>query len=223
MRILIAEDEKQLAEALCEILIYNKYSVDIVADGEEAIEYIEAIEYDGIIMDIMMPKVDGISVLKKMRKEKNTTPVLLLTAKSEIEDKIVGLDSGADDYVTKPFVAEELLARLRAITRRKKENMEATIVVGNITLDCSTYELSSEKGKCVLTNKEYQLMEMLFQNVGRYISSEQFLLKIWGYESEINVVWAHLSALRKKLATLDATIKIKSSRNLGYTLEVING
>lgn len=222
MRILIAEDEKQLAEALGEILTLNKYSVDVVFDGEEALAYLREIEYDGVILDIMMPKMDGITVLKEMRKAKDNTPVLLLTAKSETDDKVLGLDSGADDYLTKPFVTKELLARIRAITRRQKDLCELNLTAGNIVLSHTTYELSSEKGALALTNKEYQLMEMLLKNVGKYTSSEQFLIKIWGYdsESEINVVWSHLSSLRRKLERLGANVKIKSSRNLGYTLEV---
>lgn len=223
MRLLIAEDEKSLAYALCEILTLNKYSVDVVYDGEEALDYLESdIEYDGVILDIMMPKVDGITVLKTMRKNKNNTPTLMLTAKSEIDDKVLGLDSGADDYITKPFETKELLARIRAITRREKEETQPDLTLGNITLSRITYELLSIKGKILLTNKEYQLMEMLFHNVGKYISSEQFMNKIWGFnsDSEINVVWSHLSSLRKKLEYLDANIKIKSLRNLGYTLEV---
>lgn len=223
MRLLIAEDEKSLADALCEILTLNKYSVDVVYDGEEALDYLESdIEYDGVILDIMMPKVDGITVLKTMRKNKNNTPTLMLTAKSEIDDKVLGLDSGADDYITKPFETKELLARIRAMTRREKEETQPDLTFGNITLSRITYELLSIKGKILLTNKEYQLMEMLFHNVGKYISSEQFMDKIWGFnsDSEINVVWSHLSTLRKKLEYLDANIKIKSLRNLGYTLEV---
>lgn len=225
MRLLIAEDEKALAEALSEILVLNKYSVDVVYDGEEALAYINsAIEYDGIILDIMMPKVDGITVLKTMRKNKNNTPTLMLTAKSEVDDRVLGLDSGADDYLAKPFATKELLARIRAMTRREKEATQPDLRFGNITLNRVSFELSSEKGSVALTNKEYQLMEMLLNAVGKYISSEQFMTKIWGFdsESEINVVWSHLSSLRKKLESLDANLKIKSSRNLGYTLEATN-
>lgn len=223
VRLLIVEDEKALADALCEILTLNKYSVDVVYDGEEALNYMNSeLEYDGIILDIMMPKVDGITVLKTMRKNKNNTPTLMLTAKGEVEDKVVGLDSGADDYLTKPFATQELLARIRAMTRREKEETQPDLDFGNITLSRVSFELSSAKGSFSLTNKEYQLMEMLLNNIGKYISSEQFMDKIWGFnsESELNVVWAHLSSLRKKLKTLGANVKIKSSRNLGYTLEI---
>ncbi len=223
MRLLIAEDEKPLAEALAEILTINKYSVDTVFDGEEALAYLDShMEYDAVILDIMMPKVDGITVLKTIRQQKNTTPVLMLTAKSEVDDKVLGLDSGADDYLTKPFSTKELLARIRAITRREKEESLPDLCLGNIKLSRLTYELSGELGSIPLTNKEYQLLEMLFRNQGKYIPSEQFMDKIWGFnsDSEINVVWAHLSSLRKKMEILNANVKIKSARNLGYTLEV---
>lgn len=223
MRLLIAEDEKPLAEALAEILTINKYSVDTVFDGEEALAYLDShMEYDAVILDVMMPKVDGITVLKTIRQQKNTTPVLMLTAKSEVDDKVLGLDSGADDYLTKPFSTKELLARIRAITRREKEEALPDLCLGNIKLSRLTYELSGELGSIPLTNKEYQLLEMLFRNQGKYIPSEQFMDKIWGFnsDSEINVVWAHLSSLRKKMEILNANVKIKSARNLGYTLEV---
>ena len=223
MRLLIVEDEKALADALCEILTLNKYSVDVVYDGAEALDYMNSdVEYDGIILDIMMPRVDGITVLKTLRRHKNNTPVLMLTAKGEVEDKVAGLDSGADDYLTKPFATQELLARIRAMTRREKEETQPDLDFGNITLSRISFELSSARGSLSLANKEYQLMEMLLNNIGKYISSEQFMDKIWGFnsESELNVVWAHLSSLRKKLKTLGANVKIKSSRNLGYTLEI---
>jgi two-component system, OmpR family, response regulator ArlR len=221
MRLLIAEDEKDLADALAEILTLNKFSVDVVYNGQEALEYLDGVTYDGVILDIMMPKVNGIAVLKTLRKLGNNTPVLMLTAKSEIDDKVLGLDSGADDYLTKPFATKELLARIRAMTRREKEVQESDLKLGNIVLSRVTFELSSSQGSFNLTNKEYQLMEMLLNNVGRYISSQMFMDKIWGYdsESEINVVWAHLSGLRKKLESLGATFEIKSSRNFGYTLK----
>ncbi|NLA69656.1 MAG: response regulator transcription factor [Clostridiales bacterium] len=225
MRLLIAEDEKSLAEVLTEILTLNRYSVDTVNDGQEALDYINSnIEYDGIILDIMMPKVDGITVLKTIREQKCTTPVLMLTAKGEVDDKVLGLDSGADDYLTKPFATKELLARIRSITRREKEDATPTLSVGNTNLSSITFELSTEYEVATLTNKEYQLLEMLFSNVGRYISSEKFMEKIWGFDTEsaINVVWAHLSSVRKKLTSISSNLKIKSSRNLGYTLEVID-
>ena len=225
MCLLIAEDEKALADALTEILTLHKYSVDTVYDGEEALDYLNsAIEYDCIILDIMMPKVDGITVLKTLRKQKKTTPVLMLTAKSEVEDKVLGLDSGANDYLTKPFATQELLARIRAMTRQEKEENSTELCLGNTKLSLVTYDLSTENDRVSLANKEYQLLEMLFRNQGRYISTEQLMERIWGLDSdsEINVVWAHLCILRKKLDNIKSNVKIKSARNLGYTLEVLD-
>ncbi|MFI3229304.1 MAG: response regulator transcription factor [Bacillota bacterium] len=223
MRLLIAEDEISLAEALGKILRYNKYTVDIVHDGQQALNFIAETEYDCIVLDVMMPKLDGIQTLIRLRNMGNKTPVIMLTAKSEIDDKVLGLDSGADDYMSKPFSTKELLARLRALTRRDREIALPNIELGNVTLQCTTYELIGKNSKFGLSNKEFQLAEILFRNVGIYLSSERLMQKIWGYDcdSEINVVWTHLSSLRKKLEQLDANIKIKSSRNLGYTLEII--
>ncbi len=224
MRLLVAEDEISLAEALGKILRYNKYTVDIVHDGQQALDFIAVTEYDCIVLDVMMPKLDGIQTLIKLRKAGNKTPVIMLTAKSEIDDKVLGLDSGADDYMSKPFSTKELLARLRALTRRDREIALPNIKLGNVTLQCTTYELIGINNKFGLSNKEFQLAELLFRNVGIYLSSERLMEKIWGYDcdSEINVVWTHLSSLRKKLEQLGANIKIKSSRNLGYTLEIVN-
>lgn len=225
MRILVVEDEKTLAEALEEILKLNKYSVDVVHDGQEALDYLREVQYDGIVLDIMMPKIDGIQVLKTMRANGNRTPVIMLTAKSEVDDKVLGLDSGADDYLTKPFAAKELLARIRNITRNRLESTGANLTAGNLTLNRTAFTLSNETETITLTNKEYQLLELLFNNIDRYIGSEELMTKIWGYDSdsEINVVWTHLSYIRKKLEKLDPNVKIKSSRNLGYSLEVLNG
>ena len=226
MRLLVVEDEKHLAEALTEILTLNNYSVDTVYDGQQALDYLESGSvYDGVILDIMIPKIDGIGVLRTLRANKNKIPILLLTAKSEVDDKVLGLDSGADDYLTKPFAAKELLARIRTMTRREKEEHTPDLQVGNTMLSRVTYEVATEKGSLSLANKEYQLLELLFRNEGKYISSEPFMERIWGFdsESEINVVWAHLSSVRKKLENIGSDLKIKSVRNLGYTLEVING
>ena len=220
MRILLAEDEKALSKALVKILEKNNYSVDAVYDGEGALAFLESGCYDAAILDIMMPKLDGITVLKKIRAEGNPTPVLMLTAKSEIEDRVLGLDSGANDYLPKPFDTRELLARIRSITRTKAET-DTKLTVGNITLDRSTFELISPSGSFRLANKEYQMMEYLMVNPQRFISAEMFLEKIWGYENEAetNVVWVYISYLRKKLTALGADIQIKSSRNIGYSLE----
>lgn len=222
MRLLIAEDEKELSDALCAILKHNNYSVDAVYNGQDAIDYIDGGNYDGAILDIMMPKVDGITVVQSIRDKGNMIPVLMLTAKSEIDDRVKGLDAGADDYLTKPFAAKELLARIRAMTRRQSEITQSVIEAGNITLNRLTYEISSSSGVFRLANKEFQMMEMFMVNMGQIISTELFMEKIWGYdsESEINVVWVYISYLRKKLSALEANIKIKAVRNKGYILEV---
>lgn len=221
MRILLAEDEKALAKAIVKIFKKNNYSADAVYDGEEALAYIESGNYDVAVLDIMMPKLDGISVLKKVRALGNRIPILMLTAKSEIEDRVLGLDSGANDYLPKPFDTRELLARIRAITRTKEET-DTKLGFGNITLDRATFELSSPTGSFRLANKEYQMMEYFLSNPRRIISAEQFMEKIWGYDSdaEINVVLVYISYLRKKLTALGADIAIKASRNAGYSLEV---
>lgn len=221
MRILLAEDEKALAKAIVKIFEKNNYSADAVYDGEEVLAYIESGNYDVAVLDIMMPKLDGISVLKKVRASGNRIPILMLTAKSEIEDRVLGLDSGANDYLPKPFDTRELLARIRAITRTKEET-DTKLGFGNITLDRATFELSSPTGSFRLANKEYQMMEYFLSNPRRIISAEQFMEKIWGYDSdaEINVVWVYISYLRKKLTALGADIAIKASRNAGYSLEV---
>ena len=221
MRLLLAEDEKALSKAMATILERNKYSVDVACDGQEALEYLEAGNYDGVILDIMMPKVDGITVLRTIRKKGNLIPVLLLTAKSEVDDKVLGLDAGANDYLTNPFHSRELLARIRAMTRTRTAQADSRLKMGNVTLDRATYELSTPTGSYRLANKEFQMMEILMSNPKNPISSERFMEKIWGYDSEaeINVVWVYISYLRKKLSVLHANIQIKAQRNAGYTLE----
>ncbi len=221
MRLLLCEDEVELSNALMAILKHNNYSVDAVYDGEEALQYLESENYDGVILDIMMPKIDGLTVLKTIREQGNNVPVLMLTAKSEIDDKVSGLDYGADDYITKPFIAKELLARIRAMTRRQAEITDSVLTFSNISLNRMTYELKTEKGSLRLANKEFQMLEMLLINPSNVISSELFMGKIWGYdsESEINVVWVYISALRKKLNSIDANVQIKARRNIGYSVE----
>ncbi len=223
MRILLAEDEKALARALVKIFEKNNYSADAVHNGTDALAYLEAGNYDAAVLDIMMPGMDGITVLKKIRAQGNMIPVLLLTAKSETADKILGLDSGANDYITKPFDSRELLARIRAITR-SHSSYDSTLTMGNITLDRASFELSSPNGTIKLANKEYQMMEMFLANPHHLISAEKFMEKIWGFdtEAEINVVWIYISYLRKKLTSLGADIQIKTSRNAGYSLEESN-
>ncbi|HIR03530.1 MAG: response regulator transcription factor [Acutalibacteraceae bacterium] len=224
MRLLLAEDEKELSNALVTILKHNHYSVDAVDNGQDALDFLETGLYDGAVLDIMMPKLDGISVLKEIRAKGNRLPVLLLTAKSEIDDRVLGLDSGADDYLTKPFATKELLARIRAMTRRQTEATDPILSFQNITLNRSTFELSSEKANLRLANKEFQMMEMLMANPGQVISTERFMEKIWGYDSnaELNVVWVYISYLRKKLISLEAGVQIRATRNLGYSLEAIH-
>ena len=223
MRILLAEDEKALARAVAKIFEKNNYSVDIVYNGEDALDYIEAGNYDAAVLDIMMPKMDGITVLKKVREAGNQLPILMLTAKAEIDDKVLGLDSGANDYLAKPFDSRELLARIRSITRTKAE-VDTKLSMGNITLDRATFELSSPTGKFKLANKEYQMMEYFLSNPHHIISADRFMEKIWGYDSdaEINVVWVYISYLRKKLTALNANVQIKALRNAGYSLEDVN-
>lgn len=224
MRLLLAEDEKDLARALTTILERSNYSVDAVYDGEEALAYLNSNNYDGLILDIMMPKMDGLTLLKTIRSQGNPIPILLLTAKSEVDDKVNGLDAGANDYLTKPFAAKELLARIRAMTRELTHAVTTALHMGNLTLDLTTYTLSSPKGSFRLTNKEFQMFQLLIANPGQIISSERFLERIWGYDSdtEINVVWVYISYLRKKLAALQADVQIKASRNVGYYLEELS-
>lgn len=275
MRLLLAEDEEDLSRALVAVLKHNNYSVDAVYDGAEALDYIESSDnYDGVILDIMMPKMDGITVLKTIRSHGNSVPVLMLTAKAEIDDRVEGLDSGADDYLTKPFSMKELMARIRAMTRRKADTTDSVLTFGDIILDRSTYILtgpaSIKNAGCIennalhtdannedngnltgkikgdntsdgqvsgnqnagnpsigtqnvgirLANKEYQMLEMLMTNPGQIISADQFMDRIWGYDSEAeqNVVWVYISYLRKKLASVGSAAQIKATRGVGYSI-----
>lgn len=221
MRLLLAEDEQSLSKALKVLLERNNYSADVVDNGEDALAYLTSGQYDGAILDIMMPKMDGLTVLKRLREQGNLIPVLLLTAKSEIDDKVLGLDCGANDYLTKPFHVKELLARIRAMTRVQTAQADSRLRFGNITLDRACFELSSPTGSFRLANKEFQMMELLLSNPRSLISTERFLEKIWGYDSdvEVNVVWVYISYLRKKLSALHANLQIKSTRNAGFSLE----
>lgn len=220
MRVLLAEDERPLAKALVKILEKNNYSADAVHNGQDALMYLDGGNYDVAILDIMMPKMDGIAVLKRLRADGNQIPVLMLTAKAEVDDRVNGLDSGANYYLTKPFDTKELLAAIRAITRTQTE-VDNKLCFGNVTLDRLTFELSTPKDSFRLAKKEFQVMEMLISSPHSIIPAERFMEKIWGFdtEAEINVVWAYVSYLRKKLTALDANVTIKSSRNIGYSLE----
>ena len=221
MRLLLAEDEKSLSRAVTVLLRKSNYEVDSVYDGEEALAYLSSGNYDGAILDIMMPKVDGIEVLRQLRGRGSRLPVLLLTAKAEVDDKVLGLDSGANDYLTKPFAAQELLARIRAMTRDHTAQATSRLQVGNVTLDRATFQLSTPTGSLQLANKEFQMLEMLLSNPRQVLSKERFLEKIWGYDSEADssVVWVYISYLRKKLAALHANVRIQARRNVGYCLE----
>ena len=221
MRLLLAEDEKEMSAAVETILKHNNYSVDCVYNGADALDYLETGLYDGAILDIMMPKMDGITVLKKVRAENIDVPVLLLTAKSEIDDKVGGLDAGADDYLTKPFAMKELLARVRSITRRRGEVTDSTLKCGDLSLDTLSYIISCGEKSVRLQNKEFQMLEMFMKSSGQIFSADQFMDKIWGYDSdtELNVVWVYISYIRKKLTEIGSTVKIKAVRGVGYTLE----
>lgn len=222
MRILLAEDERSLSRAAIALLEKNNYSADAVYDGQEALEYLESGNYDALILDLMMPKMDGMTVLRTLRERGNPIPVLILTAKSEVDDKVLGLDTGANDYLTKPFSTQELMARIRAMTRSQSGGqVTSRLTFGNITLDQATFELSSPTGSFRLANKEFQMMELLMRNPRQLIPTERFLERIWGYDSdvELSVVWVYISYLRKKLSALRANIQIKVTRNAGYSLK----
>lgn len=222
MKLLYAEDEAAMSEAVVDILTYHNYMVDAVADGADALAYARPEHYDGIILDIMMPKLSGLEVLRQLRAEGCRTPILLLTAKGEIEDQVQGLDLGADDYLPKPFSMELLLARVRAMLRRREEFTPNVLRRGSITLNQQTYELSGGGQTFVLPKLEYRLMELLMLNKDVYLSSEELLVKVWGYdtEAELGTVWVYISYLRKRLAALNADVTIAARRNVGYRLEV---
>lgn len=223
MKLLYAEDERAMSEAVQDILTFHNYMVDAVYDGEEALEYARAESYDGIILDIMMPKMSGLEVLKRLRTGGCRTPVLLLTAKTEVEDRIQGLDFGADDYLPKPFAMGELLARVRAMLRRRENFTPDIINCGNISLNMNSCELSGNGQTFALPKQEYRLMELLMLNQGICLSTEDLLTKAWGYETdaEPGAVWVYISYLRKRLAALNANVAIRTKRNVGYTLEVV--
>lgn len=221
MRLLYAEDEEALSRAVCAVLKKNNYEVDAVYNGSDALDYILCGEYDAAILDIMMPEMDGIQVLKEVRRAGNNIPIIMLTAKAETDDKVEGLDAGANDYLAKPFETKELLARLRAITRARSEQTSSILTFGNTQLDQTTFELSGPDGCEKLSSKEFQLLEVMMNHPKQIFSADSFLEKIWGYESDadINVIWVYISNLRKKLATIGSDLKIKATRNVGYSLE----
>ncbi|MCR4715994.1 MAG: response regulator transcription factor [Lachnospiraceae bacterium] len=222
MKVLLADDEKRMAEALEELLILEGYEVDYAADGEAALTMAEKESYDIIILDVMMPKMDGYLVTKELRRSGLHTPILMLTARSDIEDKVNGLDSGADDYLTKPFMTRELLARLRALTRRGLEPLDDNLSFGDISLNPKTATLSCETSSesVRLSEKEYRILDYMIQNKGQILSKEQLALRIWGYdnEAEYNKVEVYMSFTRKKLAFVNAKTEIKAVRGIGYEL-----
>lgn len=220
MKLLYAEDERAMAEAVADILEYHKFNVDVVYDGADALAYARSGDYDGMILDIMMPKVDGLEVLQQLRAEGNLTPVLLLTAKTQVEDRIRGLDLGADDYLPKPFDMGELLARIRAMLRRRAVFTPDLLCCGPLQLDRQRSELSCNGQSVLLPKLEFQMMELLMLNQGRYLSTEDMLVKLWGYDTdaEIGIVWVYVSYLRRRLAKLDAPVSIRAKRGTGYML-----
>ncbi|MDO4535699.1 MAG: response regulator transcription factor [Clostridium perfringens] len=223
MKILLVEDEKQLSEALSQILIKNKYSVDAVLDGEDGLNYGLTDVYDVIILDIMLPKMNGLDVLRTLRKNGISKPVILLTAKGTIEDKIVGLDSGADDYLPKPFSPEELLARLRALTRRNGDFINDNILqFGDINLNLLTYEMEVLDNSITLTLKEFEILKYFMQRPKIVVSKDDLITKLWGFDSDVeyNNIEVYISFLRKKLAYVDSKVKITTIRRVGYRLEV---
>ncbi len=221
MRILIGEDEVNINKALKLLLEKNKYTVDSVYDGLSALSYIEKTSYDVIVLDIMMPKKSGIEVLQTIRNNDNKTAVMLLTAKSEINDIVYGLDLGADDYLTKPFATSEFLARVKALTRRNKDYTSSSISIGNTTLDLNSYILKTELDETKLNNKEFQLLELFLKNPKRVFSSELLMEKVWDINSnaDIDVVWTYIGFLRRKLKQINSNLEIKTIRGAGYALE----
>ncbi len=223
MRLLIAEDDLKLLKSLKHIFEKNKYAVDTVSNGVDALTCAETEEYDGIVLDIMMPGLDGIEVLKRIRREGITTPVLFLTARTEIYQRVEGLDVGADDYLSKPFSTLELLARVRAMLRRKENYTPDILNVGSLALNRSTYELAYAGASRTLSGREFQIMEMFMQRPNFIVTADELISHIWGWVSEvdISVVWVHISNIRKKLSAINAPITIRFVRSAGYILEEI--
>lgn len=223
MRILLAEDEISIARALKLMLEKNQYTVDMVHNGADALHFIRSVPYDALVLDIMMPEMDGLELLTAVRKMGIKTPALFLTAKGEIEDRVAGLDAGADDYLPKPFATSEFLARVRALVRRSPTYASAVLSFGSVELDCGQYVLRSSSGELRLNNKEYQLMEIFMRNPRQVFSTTFLMDKVWelGTDAEIDVIWTYIGFLRKKLKQLNADIEIKTIRGAGYTLEVL--
>lgn len=221
MRLLVAEDDPKLLKSLCHIFEKNHFCVDGVPNGEDALAHALSGGYDGLILDIMMPGMDGIQVLKMLRNKKITTPALFLTARTEVSQRVEGLDAGADDYLPKPFSTAELLARVRAMLRRKDQYVPDLLEFEGVVLNRSTYQLCYKDKMQALSGKEFQIMEMLMQNPHIVISTEQLMTRVWGWDSDVDtsVVWVHVSNLRKKISAMKASLEIRFVRNAGYVLE----
>lgn len=221
MRLLVAEDDKKLLKTLTHLFEMNHYLVDGVDNGRDALDFALTGEYDGLVLDIMMPGMDGIDVLRTVREKGISTPALFLTARTEVYQRVEGLDAGADDYLPKPFSTSELLARVRAMLRRKDNFTPDVLTFGSLTLNRSTYELCFGNSRLSLSGKEFQVIEMLMQRPNMLIPTEQFMTHIWGWETSVDtsVVWVHISNIRKKIDALGASVKIRFVRNAGYVLE----
>lgn len=224
MKLLVAEDDPKLRKSLIHILEADNYIVDGVSNGKEAWMYAETEEYDGLILDIMMPGFSGIDVLKKLRKQGVTTPALFLTARTEVSQRVEGLDAGADDYLPKPFATEELLARVRAMLRRKDNYTPDLLTYGSVSLNRSTYEIIYKNNTQNLSGKEFHVLELLMQNPKVIVPTEQFMTHIWGWETNVDtsVLWVHISNIRKKLDAAGAPLQIRFVRSAGYILEEIS-
>ena len=224
MRVLIAEDETELAEGLKYLLERNRFTVDIVHNGEDALQFIHRYSYHVIVLDIMMPRINGLEVLLQLRRERSAVPVMMLTAKSGIEDRCIGLDSGADDYLPKPFATREFISRVKALARRASEQYESeTLQFSQTRLDCVRYELVGPGGTLRLNNKEFQLLELFFRSPRRVWSAAQLIDSVWQTESDAgtDVLWTHIGYIRKKLKLVDADVEIRTIRGAGYALEKI--
>ena len=220
MRLLIAEDERDQAEALTAFFEKNQFTVDTVHDGAAAYDYAATGEYDAVILDVLMPKMDGIQVLQRLRETGGSTPVMMLTAKAEKDDRIVGFDAGADDYLPKPFFPDELLSRVRAMLRRKGDYKPTVLLFGDLSMDCAAGTLRCGDRSERLSGREYRVMELFMRSPRVIISADQIMDRVWGWnsEAEVNVVWVHISNLRKKLKAIGSSVTIRASRGLGYAL-----
>lgn len=222
MKLLVAEDDPKLLKSLVHILEHNRFSVDGVSNGEDALEYGQTGEYDGLILDIMMPGLDGLQVLQTLRRNGIKTPALFLTARTEISQRVEGLDVGADDYLPKPFSSAELLARIRAMLRRKDTYLSDLLAIGSVILNRSTYQLVFQDKIQTLSGKEFQILEMMMQAPGTIIPTDRFITHLWGWDTNVDtsIVWVHISNLRKKISAIGAPMEIRFIRNAGYVLEV---